>query len=85
MDAEGLAADPAMSRKGTDMSVSSKASPLAVVDRVVLRLVGWLPFMLPRPMAAMRFVRMALASAICSSFSRQTSLRCSIYGMSALC
>jgi hypothetical protein len=48
--------------------------------RALLRLADWLPwgFIFPRPMAAMRLERMALASAIWSSLSVQTSFRCSI-------
>ena len=76
-DAEALAA-PRMSMNGTDDSVLSKSSEWLTADRVLLRLADWLPCILPRPMAAMRFERMALASAIWSSLSVQTSLRCSI-------
>ena len=64
---------------GTEDSVLSKSSEWLATERVLLRLADWLPCILPRPMAAMRLERMALASAIWSSLSVQTSLRCSIY------
>jgi hypothetical protein len=69
-----------MSMKGTEDSVLSKKSDWFAPDRVLLLLADWLPCgILPRPMAAMRFERMALASAIWSSLSVQTSFRCSIW------
>ena len=76
--AEALAA-PRMSMNGTEDSVLSKSSEWLATERVLLRLADWLPCILPKPMAAMRLERMALASAIWSSLSMQTSFRCSIY------
>ena len=75
--AEALAA-PRMSMNGTEDSVLSESSEWFAAERVLLRLADWLPCILPKPMAAMRLERMALASAIWSSLSVQTSFRCSI-------
>ena len=75
--AEALAA-PRMSMNGTEDSVLSKSSEWLATERVLLRLADWLPCILPKPMAAMRLDRIALASAIWSSLSVQTPFRCSI-------